>query len=64
MFCRAEDADKYTGLERINRRSVRVMENSGSLNEKFARENLPNAILIIHDVYQEILGLLLSVKRT
>ena len=34
------------------------MENPGGLNEKFARENLPNATLIIHDVNQEIPGLI------
>ena len=33
------------------------MENPGGLNEKFARENLPHATLIIHDVNQEIPGL-------
>ena len=54
VLCRAEDADKYTSLEAINRPDVRVMENPGGLNEKFARENLPDAELIIHDVNQEI----------
>ena len=58
VLCRAEDADKYTSLEAINRPEVRVMENPGGLNEKFARENLPNAALIIHDVNQEIPGLI------
>ncbi|MBQ6273392.1 MAG: transporter substrate-binding domain-containing protein [Oscillospiraceae bacterium] len=57
VLCRAEDSDKYTSLEAINRPEVRVMENPGGLNEKFARENLPNATLIIHDVNQEIPGL-------
>ena len=57
VLCRAEDADRYTSLEAINRPEVRVMENPGGLNEKFARENLPNATLIIHDVNQEIPGL-------
>ena len=33
------------------------MENPGGLNEKFARENLPDATLIIHQVNQEIPGL-------
>ena len=36
------------------------MENPGGLNEKFARENLPDATLIIHDVNQEIPGLIAS----
>ncbi len=58
VLCRAEDADKYTSLEAINRPEVRVMENPGGLNEKFARENLPDATLIIHDVNQEIPGLI------
>lgn len=60
VLCRAEDADKYTSLEAINRPEVRVMENPGGLNEKFARENLPDAVLIIHDVNQEIPGLVAS----
>ena len=57
VLCRAEDAEKYVSLEAINRPEVRVMENPGGLNEKFARENLPDATLIIHDVNQEIPGL-------
>ena len=57
VLCRAEDADTYTSLEAINRPGVRVMENPGGLNEKFARENLPDAELIIHDVNEEIPGL-------
>ena len=60
VLCRAEDADKYTSLEAINRPGVRVMENPGGTNEKFARENLPDATLIIHDVNQEIPGLIAS----
>ena len=60
VLCRAEDAGKYTSLEAINRPEVRVMENPGGLNEKFARENLPDATLIIHDVNQEIPGLVAS----
>ena len=50
VLCRAEDAEKYTSLEAINRKEVRVMENPGGLNEKFARANLPDATLIIHNV--------------
>ena len=60
VLCRAEDADKYTSLEAIDRPEVRVMENPGGLNEKFAREKLPHASLIIHDVNQEIPGLVAS----
>ncbi|MBQ3277616.1 MAG: transporter substrate-binding domain-containing protein [Clostridia bacterium] len=60
VLCRAEDREKYTSLEAINRPEVRVMENPGGLNEKFAREHLANATLIIHDVNQEIPGLVAS----
>ena len=60
LLCRADDAYKYTSLEAVNRPEVRVMENPGGTNEKFARENLPDATLIIHDVNQEIPGLVAS----
>ena len=60
VLCRAEDANKYTSLDAIDRPEVRVMENPGGLNEKFARENLPHATLIIHDINQEIPGLVAS----
>ena len=58
ILVRAEDAEKYTSLESINRPDVRVMVNPGGLNEKFARENLPDCDLIIHDVNQEIPSLI------
>ena len=58
VLCRIEDKDKYTSIEKINKSNVRVMENPGGLNEKFARENLPNANLIIHNVNYEIPGLI------
>ena len=60
VLCRKEDADRYISLEAINRPEVRVMENPGGLNEKFARENLPDVTLIIHSVNQEIPGLIAS----
>lgn len=57
VLCRAEDAGKYTSLEAINHPEVTVMENPGGLNEKFVRENLPDVNLVIHDVNEEIPGL-------
>ena len=54
VLCRKEDAAKYTSLAAINHPEVRVMENPGGLNEKFARANLPDATLIIHPVNEEI----------
>ena len=58
IICRSEDAAKYTDLESINKQEVRVMVNPGGLNEKFARENLPDVTLIVHDVNQDIPGLI------
>ena len=60
ILCRAEDAGKYTSLAAVNRPEVRVMENPGGLNEKFARQHLPLAVLIIHPVNEEIPGLIAS----
>ena len=60
VLCRREDEEKYVSLDAINRPEVRVMENPGGLNEKFAHENLPDATLIIHDVNEEIPGLVAS----
>lgn len=60
ILCRAEDASKYTSLEAINRPDVRVMVNPGGLNEEFARQNLPNATLMIHDANQEIPDMIAS----
>ncbi len=60
ILCRAEDAYKYTCLEDINKPEVFVMVNPGGLNEQFARENLPDATIIIHNVNQDIPGLIAS----
>ncbi len=62
VLCRAEDAKKYVSLAAINRPEVRVMENPGGLNEKFARKHLTLAILIIHPVNEEIPGLVAEGK--
>ena len=62
ILCRAEDARKYTSLAAVNRPEVRVMENPGGLNEKFAREHLPRATLVIHPVNEEIPALVASGK--
>ena len=57
VLCRAEDAARFASLDAINRPEVRVMENPGGLNEKFARAFLPEATLLIHGVNEEIPGL-------
>lgn len=62
VLCRAEDAEKFTSLDAVNRPGVRVMENPGGLNEKFARAHLPRAALTIHPVNEEIPGLIAEGK--
>ena len=62
VLCRAADAGKYTSLAAIDRPEVRVMENPGGLNEKFARKHLPHATLVIHPVNEEIPGLIAAGK--
>ena len=62
ILCRAGEEDKYMCLNDINRPEVRVMVNPGGLNEKFALENLPDVELIVHDVNQEIPGLVAEGK--
>lgn len=44
---RCEDKGKYLSLEEINRPSVKVVENIGGTNQKFAEKNLKNATLIL-----------------
>ena len=58
ILCRAEDVGKHLNLSSINRPGVRVMVNPGGLNEEFARQNLPDATLMIHDVNQDIPGMI------
>lgn len=60
ILCRGEDAGKYLNLASINRPEVRVMVNPGGLNEEYARQNLPDATLMIHDVNQDIPGMIAS----
>ena len=60
ILCRTEDAAQFTSLEAVNQPEVRVMENPGGLNEKFAREYLDRAALTIHPVNEEIPGLVAS----
>ena len=62
VLCRTEDAGKYVSLAAVDRPEVRVMENPGGLNEKFARKHLPHAVLIIHPVNEEIPGLIAAGK--
>lgn len=58
ILIRAEDTGRYQTIEDINRPEVILMENPGGLNEKFARENCPDATLVIHSPNDEIPGLI------
>ena len=60
ILCRREDGKKFVSLDAVNRPEVRVMENPGGLNEKFARKYLPRAKLFIHPVNEEIPSLIAS----
>lgn len=54
ILCRKEEAYKYTCLEDLDKPEVRVMVNPGGLNEKFARENLPNCTLMVYEQNEQI----------
>ena len=49
ILCRKEDAKKFKTLADLNKPTVRVMINPGGTNEKFARANLKQAMLIVHE---------------
>lgn len=54
---RQTDLKKYPGLESLNTPSVRIGVNPGGTNEKFVRQYLPNATVIVHEKNAEIPGL-------
>lgn len=58
ILCRMADAARFQSLSDIDKPDVRVMINPGGLNEKFARENLSQARIIIHERNEEIPSLI------
>ena len=54
ILCRASEADRYRSLADLDKPEVRVMVNPGGLNEKFARENLTHATIIVWERNEEI----------
>lgn len=54
ILCRAGDLARFRSLADIDRPEVRVMVNPGGLNEKFARERLPHATLLVYNRNEEI----------
>ena len=58
FLMRKEDVDKYKSIEDVNRPNVRVMINPGGTNEQFALANLQSSNIIVHQVNEEIPGLI------
>ena len=54
ILCRKSDAKKFKSVADLNKPEVRIMINPGGTNEKFARANLPNAKLIVHEENADI----------
>lgn len=54
ILCRATEAYRYTSLSDIDRSDVVVMVNPGGLNEKFARQSLSTATIVVHQKNEEI----------
>lgn len=60
ILCRNSDASRFQNIDDLNQKNIRVMVNPGGTNEKFARQYLPNATLIIHEKNAEIPSLIAS----
>ena len=58
ILCRATESEKYKSQADLDKPEVRVMVNPGGLNEKFARENLTHATIIVHQQNEEIPSLI------
>ena len=58
ILCRATESERYKSLADIDKTEVRVMVNPGGLNEKFAKENLTHATIIVHQQNEEIPSLI------
>lgn len=54
ILCRKSDAKKFKTVADLNKPEVRIMINPGGTNEIFAKKNLPNATLIVHDANADI----------
>ena len=54
ILCRKADAKKYTTWEKIDQKGVRIMNNPGGGNDRFATANVKNATRILHTPNNEI----------
>ncbi len=57
---RREDIARFSSLEKIDQLGVRVIVNPGGTNERFVRENLTRATIVLHpdnrSIFQEIIA--------
>lgn len=54
ILCRSSDSKRFKSLADIDKEDVVVMVNPGGLNEKFARDNLKKARIIVYPKNEEI----------
>ena len=54
ILCRSSETDRYKSLADLDKPEVRVMVNPGGLNEKFAKEHLTHATIIVYQQNEEI----------
>jgi cyclohexadienyl dehydratase len=62
ILCRKADAKEFSAIADLNKKTVRVMVNPGGTNEKFAKDNLPQCTLLVHQQNAEIPGLIAAGK--
>ena len=59
-IARREDVARFSSLEKIDQPGVRVIVNPGGTNERFVRENLTRATIVLHpdnrSIFQEIVA--------
>lgn len=59
-IARREEAARYSSLEKIDQPGVRVVVNPGGTNERFVREHLKRATIVLHPdnrtIFQEIIA--------
>jgi cyclohexadienyl dehydratase len=59
-IARREDAGKYDSLEKIDQPSVRIVVNPGGTNERFVREHIKRATILMHPdnrtIFEEIIA--------
>ena len=62
ILCRKEDAQRFQSIDDIDQPDVIVMVNPGGLNEKFAKEHLQKAQIVVHQRNEEIPSLVAQGK--